>query len=207
MNRIEQKHIKLALTPSLLSGAVGSLVSVALIVCAIVVSLGKSGRLKNDLFAVSYFRSGLNGHYHSIAHSLDSNNFVSELGLWLFWIVIGLIAYAFAINLFKVVMSFAYFKKSLHYVHAKPHQMIKELLLHTGLRLVAFIAGWILIHICFKNILPYCLAVISSVSKHWSIIGEVKLVLIMLTLLILWHLLTLIVRLLTLKPRVFGYSL
>jgi len=121
MNRTEQKHIKLALTPSPLSGLTGGMVSVALIVSATVIYLSKSGRLKNDLFAVNYFRSSLNGQYHSISHSLDSNHFVSQLGLWLFWAVIGLIAYMFASNLFRVTINLSRFKKSLHYTQARPH--------------------------------------------------------------------------------------
>lgn len=204
MNRIKREHLRLLLTPSMFSSVVIISTSIFLIVGSVIVSLGKSGHLQNVLFA-NYARQGIDSSYSSIAKSLDSNRFISQLPLFLFWGFIGLIGYFFAITVFRAAVEVSSLEKSLHYVNSNPHEIIKERLQHLAIRIGSLVVIWLIIDLFFKNLLPFYLSVVRVVTLGFTVLGGLKLAGITLLLLLLGHLLTITIRLAMLKPRAFNY--
>lgn len=204
MKSTNRKNLKLLLTPSMLSGGLSVLVALILLISSIIISLGKAGKLKDDLFAVNYVKAGINTQSHLIAKSLDSNHFISTLPLYIFWAAVGLIAYLVSINVYKAIYDMESIEKSLHYVHSKPQNIIHNLELHLAVRAACLLALWIYLHIFFKNLLPYCLAVVRNATLHWTLSGYLNVLWIFILLVGLFHILTVLVRMIALKARFFS---
>ncbi len=205
MHNIGRQHIKQLLTPSVLSAFIVIGATLILLAASVFISLGQSGKLHNELFAVNYVRHGLNTKYSLIASSLNSIHFLRQLPLWIFWAVVGVVAYLFAVNLFRALMEVNSLKNSMHYVHAKPGLIMKEQLEHFAVRIVSLFAIWLILSNFFRKVLPLALAVVRNLTLQLSVLNAVKLLAISILIVIIGHILTIFLRLAMLKPRVFVY--
>ncbi|HET8991553.1 MAG TPA: hypothetical protein VFN31_00775 [Candidatus Saccharimonadales bacterium] len=205
MNSTDQQHYNKGLTPSMLSIALTILGTLFILISAVLISLGKTGRLQNDLFALKYVRHGISDSYRNIATSLNSNHIISQLPLWIFWGSVGIVVYLFIINVVRAVTEFNSVKDSLHYVHANPREIFRQQIRHLLIRCAGVIILWLTAYLFFKYILPFFLSRVREVTMKLSVLNIAEMLGLVILLMVLGHLVTLAIRLTLLKPRVLGY--
>jgi len=202
MHRLEIKHFRLLVTPSLLSGF---MTVVAMLVLTVVVILSvhyKSGLLHQSLEVASGTSATT---YQQFASHFDNSKLLANVPLLVFWGCVGLIVYYFAIGLYQIFATVAETKAELSYVNARRDQL-RELGIHLLVRL-ATLGVWLLyVHLFLHQLLPYALAGIRAVAAGGSplpleiarLIGGFALGLLAI------HLHVIFLRLLVLRPRLWG---
>ena len=206
-SNLDAKLFGILLSPSLLSTFVGGVISIGLVVFSIASShyRGSSTRLLFLNFNADQSHSSA----QAIGRTLDSNKFISNLPLLLFWCLVGFVVYMFAVNIFGVVQRAAELGDELNnFTNLNRGQIIRESLEKLGIRLVV-IAVWIpYILLFFHHIIPYVIGLALAASPELtSASGVGYVILAPVVLAISLHVHTVLLRLLVLRPRLFSHAL
>lgn len=203
MQSPEIRHVKLLLAPSSLSGVV---VMAIMLILSVIVMLGV--HYKESIFGESFSVASrsTNTAYLQFAHKFDSNALLSNVPLMLLWGCVGLIVYLFAVAVYRAFNDAAEIGTELSYVHANRRTQLTEVFVHLVVRVLALI-GWVFYAKFFMaTLLPQALASVRSI-----VVGGESLVMEVINLvggfalgLLALHLHVVFLRLLVLKPRLWG---
>lgn len=141
----------------------------------------------------------------AINQTVLGNSLLNKLLFFGFWIMIGLLVYALLSTVGQTIAETEQELKSLRYIHARRAQIEQDILLRLALRftglLAAFIYGWIFI----RFILPFCIfASRVGLGNLSQPSGWFYLVLSPVVLLVALHIIVIILRLIVLRPRLYG---
>jgi hypothetical protein len=205
----DRRLIGLLLLPSWLSGLVAVCGGLAVTVASIVISRYQGSSLQLELFNYRATPApNLTTSYQTVGTNLSANTFVSDLPLFLFWALAGLIVYLFASSLFGVLQNVAELKSELDYVHTDRRQLIDIALLHLAFRLGVLLFWLPYLLFFFHHVVPYSIAAAHVASA--SLISLNGLMYSLLAFLVIagsLHIHAILLRLLFLKPRVFTNAL
>jgi hypothetical protein len=193
------------LQPSWLSGLLAVFASLAIVIGTIVASNFTGSSLQQLWQAESTKNNSISSNYRTADVGLSSNTIISDIPLFILWGCVGMIAYAFVINIVNAGQNVAELKAELDFVHVDRRRLMRT----AGIRLLtrlAVLAIWLaFIRFSMKILLPYALAVIhfASGSVGWfnniayTILGFAVLA-------VCIHFHTIFLRLLRLRPRLFS---
>jgi hypothetical protein len=199
-----RRIIKLA-TPSSLS-------AVLCVVASLFISLGA-------LF-LNRFRSnalGIQGSYHQtqqtlanshLVGSIFQNQILNDLPLIVFWAVVGVIVYIFAIDIIKTFRNSLDLVEELDYAHVNKHRLITDIVGRLGIRVIV-LAIWLpYILLFFDSLMPYSIRIAIIASTSSNIIAVILHMLISVTIgSLAFHINVIFLRLVFLKPRLFSNAI
>lgn len=193
------------LKPSWLSGLVVVVASLA-IVFGSVAYLHYSGS-SWQLLLSNQQQHEVESNSVALEQEVTGNVLVSNLPLLVFWAGVGMIVYSFIIALGDIFRNVVELKEEMHYVHANRKSLLGQAILHLVLRAI-FLTIWVIyVQYSIHILLPYVIALAYAGSGDIGLIynmtylaGAVVIAAISL------HLHTVLLRLLLLKPRLFGQA-
>lgn len=200
----DKRLIAVMLTPSWLSAGIA-------VIAGIVVSIGTllSSHYRSSSFRVDLINFDItHTSAYSYFDSTTSSGFISNLPLFMFWILVGLVVYMLAISIIKAIRTQIELNEETGFVNADKSKLIRTSVEHFLVRLVVLLVwtGYILFF--FRTILPYCGASALAGSGQTNFfLSAMYLLLSMGVMIVAMHIHTVLFRLLVLKPRVFSKAL
>jgi L-cystine uptake protein TcyP (sodium:dicarboxylate symporter family) len=201
----DQKDLDTLLTPSWLSGFVT-------VVASLLVVFGSLGLLyfktkDFQLLTVLQASDSTGAHSQAISDNFSSSSLVSDVPLFIFWAGVGVVAYAFTIAIINALQSAAFMQEELGYLHADRQKLLRYAAERLGVRLVALVAWFVYLNYTVHRLVPYAMAVAyaGTTESNW-LKGGVLIFGSTLMLIIVFHLHTILLRLIALRPRLFGVS-
>lgn len=199
------KQFGILLQPSWLSGLAAGTASAAVVIATVVISNYQGSGLQHELFAAKAGGSTASAlGFRTVTDNLAHNSAVSNLPLLLFWAVLGVIVYLFAVHLWGVFGRAEALREELGYVNAPKQYLLRTALSRLALRLL-FLAVWLVyLQLFLKLFLPYALAAAHVAAAGWSASNTAYGVLAAAVLSAALHAHVVCARLVLLKLRVFG---
>ncbi len=192
------------LTPSWLSGLVVVVASLAIVFGAIG-ELHYSGSAWQQLLAAQHGAGKpLSVNSQTLSNNITASTFVSIVPLLIFWAGIGLIVYWFAAGIVGAFQNLIDLKQEMNYVHANRNVLIRQSIIHLLVRLIVLVVWIVYIRYSLHFLLPYVIAMayagggLGWLKDSAYIAGAVGVSIVGL------HLHSVMLRLLLLKPRLFG---
>jgi len=191
-----------------MSGVMTTTLAVVLLVAVNFSYLLRSGVIYDAIF-------GRGTPYDLIQSSRDTISLINQTVLgnpvlnkvlfFGFWVMVGLLVYALITTFGQSIAETEEEIKSLNYIHARKTQIEQELFLRLALRLggllAAFIYGWIFIRLIF----PFCVyASRVGLANLSHLSGWLYLALSFVILLPALHGIVIVLRLIVLRPRLYG---
>ncbi len=198
---------RMLITPSIISGTIDVVAGVGLVITTIVVSSFRSSSLQKELFdyQTNNLTSDLSNNSQIVAHGLNSNTFVSNLPLLLFWGLVGTVIYMLVLSLARALKGAVQLHDEMEFVHANQTSLIRTALIEFLIRVVVLVFWVIYISFFFHRLIPYCLAAAHAASAvgFFTLNGLLYAILAFIVVVIAVHVHTIFLRLLLLKPRIF----
>lgn len=195
----------LLITPSWLSGVIAVIGAIAVVVATIVATQFPGSSYWEILQTQSVAEPTVSRNYETVNNNLEVNSFVSSMPLFIFWAGVGVMVYAFAANIFNIFQKAAIFKEEMEFVNMNRRQLIYEALLKLGLRVLFFVIWLIFVQLTLKIFIPYGVAATQYASQiDSSFTGLVYLLLALAIVAVTLHIHAVLLRLIRLRPRLFG---
>jgi hypothetical protein len=196
----------LLLLPSWIVNFVGLTFGILATGATIVLSQYEGSELQRQIFEVQ--TNGTPGaeadSYRAIADNFANNNFLGALPLLLTWAAVGLIVYYFAIAIVRSFGQAAELRDELNYVHVSRQERLREAWQHLAIRIAAAVGWFVFIKITLSILIPYALSAAKIASQEFSLqaVGYTLLSVGVLYVTACIH--AVFLRLIALKPRLFG---
>lgn len=205
LSRDDLNELGVLLKPSWLSGLIAVVVSLVIVV-GTVAMIHYNGSSWQLLLSHQQHHT-VESNSVAFEQQVTKNVFVSNLPLLVFWAGVGMIVYSFIIALSDVFRNVLELKEEMHYVHANRKRLLRQAVLHLVLR-ATFLAVWVAcVHYTIHVLLPYIIALAYAGSGDigW-LYNSTYLVGALIISAISLHLHTVLLRLVLLKPRLFGQA-
>jgi len=202
--QLEWDLLGILLTPSWLSGIISAVAGIAVAVVPITLSHYRGSGVE---FEYLQYHSGQSS-FSAVSHGLLSNSVVANLPLIIFWALLGLVVYQFAMSTFRAIQNAAEVTAQLTYVHASRSKLMALALTHLLIRLGVAVLWLPYILVFFHQLLPYCISAALAGSAEISTVnGPLYIGLAVVVMTAAVHLHVVLLRLLLLKPRLFTSNL
>ena len=195
----------LLLKPSWLSGLLSLVISLAIVIGAVALLHynGSSWQLLVTAQQAPPTMVGTNST--TFEGEVNDNVLVSSLPLLVFWGGVGIIVYSFIIAVGDAFRNVLELKEEMHYVHANRHFLLRQALFHLVLRVIFLVIWMLYVSYTLHFLLPYVIALAYAGSGGFGLLFNcIYLVGAVVIAAISLHLHTVLLRLLFLKPRMFG---
>jgi len=200
------QKLLLLLTPSWVVNFVGITFGVLATGATIVLSHYQGSELQRQIFEVqAHTNPGAESDsYQTIASNIANNQFLGALPLLLTWAAVGLIVYFFATSIVRSFGQAAELRDELSYVHVSRQERLREAWQHLAIRIAAAVGWFIFIKVTLSVLVPYALSAAKVASQSLSLqsVGYTLLGVGVLYAVVCIHVVFL--RLIALKPRLFG---
>ena len=194
------------LTPSWLSGFLAVTLSLAFVV-AIIVGSQLNGSSIQELYRTETAQSfsSVATIYHETSQKYANNRLISSVPLFVFWACLGLLVYAFAANVFGAFRNAAELGVEMEYANVDRQALLLTALERVTTRILAALLIFVFLRFCANVVVPYVGALshlaysdanlaMNVVYFLWALAaGAVAL-----------HALTVLMRLFTLRARLFS---
>jgi hypothetical protein len=197
-------QIRLLITPSWLSGLVSVVTGLAVIGVAALLARFSGSIVEQEVFALHSATAGAAANSRAIATSLSRNRLLDNLPLFAFWAGVGLIVYLFATHIVKAFSRAIELEQEMNYVHTKRQALIRQAMLQALIRLTALLLLIALLLLTFHKVLPSSLQGAHALAASFSLPHLAAALVWAVVLAIDTSLLTIGLRLLFLRPRLFG---
>jgi hypothetical protein len=196
------------LLPSWLSGAIAIFIGITIFVGPYIlmhiITTAQEGFLGLNN---AYQHSSLTTIDHSISTQFLGNPHVGQAVFIGFWGAVGLVTYLIAESLIRRAESFFTLVQEFGYIHVARHQLFQYHLIRSAVRLLAVIAWCILLPLFIYRLLPYSIAAAQLSSEQGSTSGDWLTNLAFSAIcIVVVQALTVFLRLMVLRPRLFGQS-
>lgn len=203
---MKNKQFLRLLTPSWVVNVVGGAVGLMTTAAVILLTIYESSALRFQIFDVQSRNivDQQQGIYANITLEAEQSSFIGSLPLLITWACIGLMVYFFAVAIAKSFGQAVALKEQMNYVNASKSSIRKEALTSLGIRLLATVGWFLFIQLSIKVLVPYSLAAASAAATGFSVqaVGYAVLAVIVLYATVVVH--AIFLRLVVLKPRLFG---
>jgi hypothetical protein len=196
MKHSNLKRIEVLLSPSWLSGLIVGFIWVVVVVAGLVSTHFSGSLWQKGLFHLGE-RSGET--YQQLTSQVSDNRLIDNLPLFVFWLGMGIVVYYLAAAIYEALHQVAEIHEELHYVHVRRQELIRAAIEQFAVRFVAVTIAFIYIAAFFKKLVPYALAGL----RHASL-DPLHAVWVALLLLVGMHVITVLVRLMFLRERLFS---
>lgn|GEM_PF-1266804 len=202
------KLFVILLNPSWLSGLVAAIASLAVMMTTVIALHfpGSSLQLLLDDHKGSAAPSLSTGSL-TVSNNFSSNQLISDIPLFVLWGCVGLLVYSLIISIANALGGVGELMVELNFTHVRRWRLLGQELSRLLIRIVVLV-GWVLFtEITIHTILPYVIALTQFASGAVGIVNTVLdtfLAFVVLT--VCLHLHVILLRLLMLKPRLFGQT-
>jgi hypothetical protein len=197
------KLLSVFLLPSWLSGLISALAGV-LIIGGTVLLTHIGGTLQQGLLGLNLAYQQSSGA-QTVSNTLAQNTSLNNVLLFVLWGTVGLVVYSIVQNVVHEFSSADKLVHELHYVHADRHKILRAVILRAVIRLAALVAWWLLVRFMAYKLVPYDIAAARLSALHLANATDwVRCILGGAACMLGVHGLTILLRLLLLRPRVFG---
>jgi hypothetical protein len=156
---------------------------------------------------VAYHHSSLTTVSHVISKSFLGNQYVGHAVFIAFWGAVGLVIYLLVFGMLHRMENFMSLVSELGYAHVVRHQFVIYHIVRGLLRVLAVIAWCLLLPFFIYKLIPYGIATAQISAVHSAYIGNWLFSVLICGICILTiHALTVFLRLMVLRPRLFGES-
>jgi hypothetical protein len=196
-SNLDRQLFGILLSPSWLSGFMSAFISIGVVVVTMVSASYSASDTRLQFMKFHLERSQASSG--AIGHALDSNKFIGNLPLLLFWCLMGFVVYMFAINVVGAIHQAAELNDELaHFTHLNRRQIIGQAIEKLLIRLIV-LAVWIpYIIVFFHHIVPF------SVASALAALPILYVVLAVVVLFAALQIHVILLRLLALRPRLFS---
>lgn len=212
---INMKHLKhgsghdaklfgLLLMPSWLSTIIGATISLGIVVYTLVSAHYRGSNAQ--LTFLNYGKPGLDATTQSVSNRLASNELLANLPLFIFWALVGAVVYMFAINIFTAFKYVAEVTDEIeHYENVNRRQLIRVAVEKLAIRLGVLLVWIPYVLLFFSWVVPYGIAASLAASADFpSFSSGAIATLAVIILFAAIHLHVVLLRLLTLRVRLFS---
>lgn len=202
----EKRLFKELLIPSWLSGLLAVTASVLLVGLAVVLThFGNTVQQSALGLQQAYSQSSVGTRSIMVSDNFASNSVLNNVLIFILWGSIGLMVYSVVRAIVTGLKRANNVLQELNYVNADRRTIIRESFLRQSIKIVAFICFWILLRYVIFKLVPYTIAVSHTLALHPAAVTAWLLSLYVTLLCILTlHVLTVLLRLTLLRPRLFG---
>lgn len=201
----ESRSSYLLITPSWLSGVIAGIGAIGVVVATIVATQFPGSSFWEILQTQAVSEPTVSQNYEVVNNNLEVNSFVSSLPLFAFWAGVGVMIYAFAANIFNIFQRAAIFKEEMDFINMNRRQLVYEAVLKFGLRIAFFVAWLIFVQLTLKIFIPYSVAATQYASQiDNALTGLVYIIMALAIMAVTLHLHAVLLRLIRLRPRLFG---
>lgn len=202
----DSEYLLVLLQPSWLSALIAIAVSLGATI-SIITNHFAGGSLRQLLQARSATPQGsISSSYHAVGGSLSSNTIVSDIPLIIFWGCVGLIAYFFTMNIVNVLRDVAELKAEMNFIHVDRHHLLRAAAAKLLARLAVLLVWLAFVRFTIHIVLPYFVAVVNFASGSVGLFNNVAYTCLgFIVLASCIHIHAVFLRLLALRPRLFGW--
>ncbi len=196
------------LLPSWLSGMIAIIIGLAIFVGPLLL-LHYGSTTQQGIIGLNaaYQHSSLTVIEQAVSSHFLGNQLVGRIVFIAFWGAVGLVVYLLVAGIFRQIKDIVALVEQLGYVHAVRHQLIRYHIMRGLLRIVAVIAWCLLLPLLIYRLIPYGIAAAHTSTINSSSINNWLLSLLFcLGCMLAIHALTVFLRLMVLRPRLFGSS-
>jgi len=199
------KNLLDLLRPSWVVTVIAGTIAVFTPLLIIVLTKYQASDLKLQVLSAQTHGPATTGNvYQGVADNLASNQVLGSAPLFIVWACIGLGVYYLTIAIVRAFSEVVELEEELEYVHVSRASLVHEALLHFGVRAAAALAWFGFIKLTMSVIVPYAVALagIASLELNVLSVGYVLLAAAILYVDICGQ--AVFLRLIALKPRIFG---
>ena len=211
MSLISKNSLRLfysLLLPSWLSGVIALFIGATIFIGPyLLMNFGTTAQEGFLGLHIVYQHSSITTIAHSVSTQFLGNPRVGQAFFIGFWGAVGLVTYLIAESLLRRAENFFSLVQEFGYIHVVRHQLFQYHFIRSAVRILAVIAWCILLPLFIYQLLPFSIAAAQlssepgSTSSNWltSLAFTVLCILVI-------HALTVFLRLMVLRPRLFGAS-
>ena len=196
-------------TPSWASGIFTFLVSLCFVAGTILLAHFGSGAQQSLLGLHSvYSQSSVAASADTVGEHLSGNTLFNNGILFILWGSVGLMVYSVVQGVAKEFQNTDDLIHELHYVHVDRHKVLREVEIRSAIRFITLAVWWVLAWAILHKVIPYAIASAHVNAYHLrDVKAWLRTLLGFALCLISIHGLVVGVRLMALRPRLFGNSL
>jgi multisubunit Na+/H+ antiporter MnhB subunit len=201
----EPNPFDMLITPSWMSLLLGIVVSLIVVLGSLGLAYYRSSTLQTLINLDQTQSTKVDGSYRVTSENDRLSVILSDLPLFIFWAGVGMAAYSFTTGIWGSFQSVAELGEEMNYVHVKRRELLTYAFERLALRIGALIGLLALLNYTVHRILPYSVALsyAGTTENNW-LTGVLFVLFGMLVLLVVSHAHTILLRLIVLKPRLFG---
>jgi hypothetical protein len=205
MDRYSRNLTKLLLTPSWVSGTLGSIFALALTGALLFEGRYQGSELQQQYLSWRTVADSTSVSSAATTFQQNTADAVAAIQLFIFWCAVGTVLYLIASAIFRTVQSASQTRQRLTYINMNRGAFLRSLYLKLLLRFVS-LATWVgYALLSLKIIAPYVLGAIHIADEHFPSLGAVVLLMgAILCLFLAFHLHVVLLRLFLARPRAFG---
>jgi hypothetical protein len=203
---LHNRNVILALlSPSWLSGIGVVVGALAIIVWAAAAFYLPGSELHILLQEAQPSQPELSTNTDRLQEHLAINKFMSNLPLLLLWGGVGAVVYVFTISIANAIARTSVLKAQMNYLHADKKKLVHEAIQRLVIRLLFVLVWFLLIKLSLKLLLPYSIAAVHFATGPNGWVNRIVYIsLAFIVLLLTLHAHTVLIRLIGLRPRLFG---
>lgn len=197
------KLLGVFLLPSWMSGLIAALAGI-LVIGGTVLLTHAGSTLHQGLLGLHLAYQQSSGA-QTVSNTFAQNNSLNNVLLFVLWGAVGLVIYSIVQNMVHEFSSADELVHELHYVHADRRKILRAVGLRATVRLGALLAWWLLVRFMVYKLVPYDIAAARLSALHLTNVSDwARSVLGGAVCMLGVHGLTILLRLLVLRPRLFG---
>lgn len=200
----DNKNLRLLLTPSWISGTLVVTAAMILITATVFATQFPGSGAWQLLQLQAVDQPTISNNYQAVDQKLSLNTFVNNFPLMIFWGVVGFMCYSVTISLINIFRGAVNFKETLDYVNVDRHRLIADVLIKLVVRIAILFLWLAYINLSINIFLPFSIAATQYASNSGLSPDLVYALLAFVVLVICLHIHTIFLRLIKLRPRLFG---
>jgi hypothetical protein len=207
-SKISRRLFYSLLLPSLLSGSIAAILGIIIFLGPyLLLHYGSTAQEGYLGLNIAYNHSSLTTVSHTVSMSFLGNQYVGHTVFIAFWGAVGLVIYLLVFGMLHRMENFLSLVSELGYAHVVRHQYFIYHIVRSLLRILAVIAWCLLLPFFIYKLIPYGIATAQISALHSvSVKNWLFSVLICGACILTIHALTVFLRLMVLRPRLFGES-
>jgi hypothetical protein len=201
------KLVEALLLPSWLSATIAIAVGLVLVIGPWLLFHYGSGVQQSTLgLSTVYHQSSLAAEAQAVSAKFLTNSRVGDTIFFCLWAAVGWVIYLVSVNIVKGLGQIWTLSRELHYVNIVRHNVIHEIVVRSAVRVVSIIAWWLLLRFLAYHLIPYSLAAMHDVVVNPCLHNWLTGLWYGLLCVLVVHGLTVLLRIMVLRPRLFGKS-
>lgn len=192
--------------PSWLSGFFAVTVSVLLIGLTVVLThFGDT--VQQSILGLQhvYTQSSVGNKAIMVSDNFASNVVLNNILVFLLWGSVGLLVFSIVQGMLIEIRRANNVIRELNYINADRHSILKDAFTRETIKIIAFVCFWVILRYSIFKLAPYTIAVAHTLTQHPTTTATwLKILLATGLCVVTLHVLTVLLRLTFLRPRIFS---